>query len=212
MRAREKLIIISAFWARTHMLELELKQAPRRQLTAIFGLLDSPPAPLPSRCLSVSYTENFYCQMRALTPPNAYSTHTHTGAWQDIEQGRGWRGRQAAHTHLRFNSPTIRRLASSVSFRAQSSHYLRQRARLEVSQQNIAYTPRAASALSRSLLSLPLCLCLSFSSFVCEKWQNVIFGIFCYCQNGLSTSATTLPISLSLSLCLPLSCSLAHTI
>lgn len=109
MRAREKLIIISAFWARTHMLELELKQAPRRQLTAIFGLLYSPlapPAACTLRCLSVSYTENFYCQMRALTPPNAYSTHTHTGAWQDIEQGRGQRGRQAAHTHtLKVQQP-----------------------------------------------------------------------------------------------------------
>lgn len=145
--------------------------------------------------------------MRALTPPTAYSRiHRRSGGWR--ERGR--------HTHLRFNSPTIRHWQAVSASGPKAAIIFDNELQTETPSQPAQYCVYAlCCSLPPSLpLSLSLSIyMLSFLSlsppfgfiFCLQKWQNVIFGIFCYCQNGLSTSATQLSLCRSPSLSLSLS-------
>lgn len=151
----------------------------RRQLTAIFGtpaLPHSPLIPLTALPVCLIYRKFLLPNARAYASDRLLThTHTDTQTHRHIETQAGRmasdRGRQAVHT-LKVQQPDDSTLASSVSFRAQSSHYLRQRAsdRDFKPASNIAYTPRATCSLSLSLpLSVSLSVRLSVSSFVCKS-------------------------------------------
>lgn len=106
------------------------------------------------------------CARLRLRPP----THAYTG------------GREGAAHTLKVQQPDDSTLASSVSFRAQSSHYLRQRASDRDSQSastilrirslllSASLPPSLSLSLSIYMLSfLSLFLRLSVSSFVCKS-------------------------------------------